>query len=116
MNSISYIKVRLTYELHIQACRGACNSHDPSPNAPGTAELPHIVAHRRELRALFPFFIGKPPVRDGVLRLLETGSLPMRPKISHVVHASEAAALYQCLFTPARNEMNAIVIDWRDAR
>lgn len=83
---------------------------------PGNLPLPFDIAHRREIRALFPFFIGKPPVRDGVLRLLESGSFPLGPLISHQVLAAEAAPLYQQLFTPARNDLNAIVIDWRGSR
>ncbi|MBM3522807.1 MAG: zinc-binding dehydrogenase [Alphaproteobacteria bacterium] len=82
---------------------------------PGALPLPFDIAHRRELRTFFPFFIGKPPVRDGVLRLLESGVLALEPLISHAVPFTRAAELYQSLFTSARSDVNGMTIDWRAA-
>ena len=82
---------------------------------PGMMQFPFDAAHRRELRAVFPFFIGKPPVREGVLRLLASGALALRPLIDHVISWREVEPLYQSLFTPARNALNGVTIDWRDA-
>lgn len=82
---------------------------------PGLMPFPFETAHRREIHALFPVFIGKPPVREGVLRLLASGSFKMKPLISHDVGYRQAEALYQSLFSPARNSVNGIVIDWRAA-
>jgi len=80
---------------------------------PGDIAFPFAPAHQRELRLLFPVFIGKPPVRQGVLRLLDAGSLALDPLISHDVPFAAAADLYQSLFTPARDQANGICIDWR---
>jgi hypothetical protein len=63
----------------------------------------------------FPWFIGKHELRLGVIRLVESGSFRMEPLISHQVRWSESLPLYQSLFTPARDDLNAIVIDWRYA-
>lgn len=82
---------------------------------PGRLSLPFNAMHVKELHALFPWFIGKHGLRLGVLRLIGSGAFPMRSLISHSVHWSECQPLYQTLFTPARNDLNAIVIDWRDA-
>jgi 2-desacetyl-2-hydroxyethyl bacteriochlorophyllide A dehydrogenase len=82
---------------------------------PGLMQFPFDFAHRKELRAVFPFFIGKPPVREGVLRLLASGALNLRPLIDHIVPYADVQPLYQRLFTPARDAVNAITIDWRGA-
>jgi 2-desacetyl-2-hydroxyethyl bacteriochlorophyllide A dehydrogenase len=82
---------------------------------PGMLPFPFETAHRREIHALFPVFIGKPPVRQGVLRLLRSGAFRLEPLISHRIGYREAEPLYQSLFTPARAEVNGIVIDWREA-
>lgn len=82
---------------------------------PGTLGLPFDLAHKKELCVHFPWFIGKHELRLGVIRLIESGQFRMEPLISHRVHWSKAQPLYQSLFTPARDRLNAIVIDWRDA-
>ena len=82
---------------------------------PGRLSLPFNPMHVKELHALFPWFIGRHDLRLGVLRLIGSGAFPMRSLISHSVHWSGCQPLYQTLFTPARNDLNAIVIDWRDA-
>lgn len=82
---------------------------------PGDMPMPFDAAHRRELRTFFPFFIGKPPVREGVIRLLESGALPLDRLISHAVPFTQAAALYQTLFGEGRNAVNGMTIDWRSA-
>ena len=82
---------------------------------PGTLPLPFDAAHKKELHVLFPWFIGKHDLRLGVIRLIESGAFPMDSLISHSVHWRESQPLYQSLFTPARDALNAIVIDWRDA-
>ena len=82
---------------------------------PGRISLPFNVMHVKELQTHFPWFIGKQVLRDGVLRLIGSGAFPMRPLISHSLKWSEVLPLYQTLFTPERDALNAIVIDWRDA-
>ena len=82
---------------------------------PGRIALPFDLAHRKELSVHFPWFIGKHELRLGVIRLIESGLFRMAPLISHQLHWSESLPLYQSLFTPARDGLNAIVIDWRDA-
>jgi len=82
---------------------------------PGRIELQFNVAHVRELAVHFPWFIGKHDLRLGVIRLIESGLFRMEPLISHQVSWSESLPLYQTLFTPARNDFNAIVFDWRKA-
>lgn len=82
---------------------------------PGNIQLPFDVAHRKELCVHFPWFIGKHELRLGVIRLIESGQFQMAPLISHRVHWAQSLPLYQTLFSPARDDLNAIVIDWRDA-
>jgi 2-desacetyl-2-hydroxyethyl bacteriochlorophyllide A dehydrogenase len=71
------------------------------------------LAHAKQVEAFFPCFIGDPPVREGVLRLMALGYLQMDPLISHSVSWQESAELYNRLFTPERNQLNGIVFDWR---
>lgn len=82
---------------------------------PGTLGLPFDAAHKKELAVHFPWFIGKHELRLGVIRLIESGAFPMAPLITHQVHWSRSQPVYQSLFTPARDSLNAIVIDWRDS-
>ena len=82
---------------------------------PGRLSLPFDSAHKKGLCVHFPWFIGKHELRLGVIKLIEIGSFAMDPLISHRVHWSKSLPLYQSLFTPARDQLNAIVIDWRDA-
>lgn len=71
------------------------------------------LAHSKQVEAFFPCFIGDPPVRESVLRLMAQGHLQMDPLISHGATWQESAALYNRLFTPERNQLNGIVFDWR---
>ena len=82
---------------------------------PGEMPLPFDAAHRRELRTFFPFFIGRPAVRDGVVRLIETGVLPLAPLVSHEISWRQAAEAYQDLFGSGRSAVNGMIIDWRGA-
>lgn len=82
---------------------------------PGRLDLPFDIAHRKELCVHFPWFIGKHELRLGVIKLIESGLFQMAPMISDSVDWSRSQPLYQTLFTPSRDALNAIVIDWRTA-
>ncbi|MBO9605670.1 MAG: zinc-binding alcohol dehydrogenase [Paenibacillaceae bacterium] len=79
---------------------------------PDRASFHYQTPHGKQLRAVFPCFIGDRPVREGVIRLIERGDLNVSALISHEVGWQESAALYTRLFTPARNEYNGIAIRW----
>lgn len=81
---------------------------------PGMMAFPFLAAHQRQIRAQFPVFIGERPVREGVLRLIESGALNYAPLIDRKVHFSEAIDLYRSLLTPARDDVNAISISWSE--
>ena len=72
--------------------------------------LPFNAAHARQIRAQFPVFIGEQPVREGLLRLIESGSLNCTTLIDREVPCSEAIDLYRSL-TPSRDSISAISID-----
>ncbi|MHA6482903.1 zinc-dependent alcohol dehydrogenase [Paenibacillus sp. strain BS8-2] len=79
---------------------------------PNRASFYFNTPHNKQLNAIFPCFIGQPPVREGVIRLMESGKLDMLSLISHDVHWSESDELYNRLFTKQRNDFNGIVIRW----
>lgn len=84
---------------------------------PGQIRYDFSVAHSKQLRAYYPVFIGPPPVREGVLRLIATGHLAMDALISHPTPWREAEDVYNALFTDQRHHFNGIVFDWpSDAR
>jgi 3-hydroxyethyl bacteriochlorophyllide a dehydrogenase len=71
--------------------------------------------HHKQIRAVFPCFIGEKPSWEAILRRIVDGSLDLAPLISHRVPWTEADAVYNELFTPRRDSINGIVIDWREA-
>jgi threonine dehydrogenase-like Zn-dependent dehydrogenase len=79
---------------------------------PGTITHTFKFPHEKQVRAFYPCFIGDPPVRQAVLRLMASSRLDIEPLISHLVPWREAAAVYNKLFTPERNRFNGIVFDW----
>lgn len=79
---------------------------------PGKASFTFQIPHGKQLHSVFPCFIGDKPVREGVIRLIESGTLPMGDLISHETHWTESEALYNRLFTKQRNDFNGIVIRW----
>lgn len=79
---------------------------------PDRASFYFNTPHMKQVNALFPCFIGEAPVREGVIRLIESGMLNLAPLISHEVHWSESEPIYNSLFTKQRNDYNGIVIRW----
>lgn len=79
---------------------------------PDRASFYFNTPHNKQLNAVFPCFIGDRPVREGVIRLIESGSLNMLPLISHEVDWRDSAELYNTLFTKRRNDYNGIVFRW----
>ncbi|HZG55612.1 zinc-binding dehydrogenase [Paenibacillus sp.] len=79
---------------------------------PGRASFAFNTPHNKQLNALFPCFIGERPVREGVIRLMESGTLNILPLITHEVGWEESEAIYNTLFTKRRNDYNGIVIRW----
>lgn len=80
---------------------------------PDTVSYTFHVPHSKQLRAFYPAFIGERPSREGVLRLMASGKLQVKPLISHLVPWRECADIYNRLFTEERNRFNGIVFDWR---
>jgi 2-desacetyl-2-hydroxyethyl bacteriochlorophyllide A dehydrogenase len=80
--------------------------------APDKVSVTFALGHAKQLRLLFPVFIGTHASREGVLRLMASGKLDMQPLISDVVPWRRAAEVYNRLFTPDRDGFNGIVIDW----
>lgn len=70
------------------------------------------IPHSKQLDAVFPCFIGDYPVREGVIRLIESGTLNMAKLISHELNWDASADVYNQLFTSKRNSYNGIVIRW----
>jgi 2-desacetyl-2-hydroxyethyl bacteriochlorophyllide A dehydrogenase len=73
-------------------------------------QMPHV----KQITAVFPCFIGAPPVREGILRLIDNGRLDLSNLISDIVPSAEAASFYERLFTSDRDRINGVVIDWTD--
>jgi len=80
---------------------------------PGDVQYEFHVPHMKQVRAFYPCFIGERANREGVLRLMASGKLEMAPLLSHVVPWREAPEVYNRLFTPERDRINGLVIDWR---
>lgn len=74
-----------------------------------------LQPHEKQLTAFFPCFIGEPPAREGVLRLIEEDVVDLEPLISHLAPWHQSAEVYAQLFTEQRDQINGIVFDWRDA-
>jgi 2-desacetyl-2-hydroxyethyl bacteriochlorophyllide A dehydrogenase len=79
---------------------------------PEKVSFPFNYPHSKQLNAVFPCFIGEPPVREGVIRLIESGAFNMSALISHEVSWDQSAELYNTLFTKQRNAYNGIVFKW----
>jgi threonine dehydrogenase-like Zn-dependent dehydrogenase len=71
--------------------------------------------HGKQIRAFFPSGIGPRPVANGILGLMARGNLHIRPLITHMVTLQDAADVYNQLFTPDSDQINAMVVDWRSA-
>ncbi|MCE9589215.1 MAG: zinc-binding dehydrogenase [Planctomycetes bacterium] len=82
---------------------------------PGNLTFRFLSLHGKQARSFFPAFIGDSPVREGVLRLMESRKLDISPLLTHTVSWKESEAFYGRLFTKERNTFNGIVFDWRDA-
>lgn len=79
---------------------------------PDRISFHYNTPHSKQLKAVFPCFIGEPPIREGVIRLIESGALNMDALISHEIPWRDSAELYNRLFTAERNDFNGIVIRW----
>lgn len=74
------------------------------------------VPHRKQIRAVFPNFIGDRDCRESVLRLLTNGMLDLQPLISDLVSWQDAVDTYRRLFTSERDHLNGVVFDWSGAQ
>lgn len=81
----------------------------------GEMRFEYNLAHRSQITAVFPFFIGEPSSRESIIRQITSGSLPVAPHVSHECNWKDSAELYSQLFTPAKDTINGILFDWRDA-
>ena len=81
----------------------------------GEIKFEFNLAHRKQIDAVFPFFIGEPKMRESILDMITEGQLPMKELVSHDISWREAASTYAKLFGPERDSMNGILIDWRDS-
>jgi 2-desacetyl-2-hydroxyethyl bacteriochlorophyllide A dehydrogenase len=81
----------------------------------GDLKFEFNLAHRKQLNAVFPFFIGEPSSRESVINQITSGHLNLQPLVSHEINWRESEAVYSKLFTPEKDSMNGILIDWRDA-
>jgi 2-desacetyl-2-hydroxyethyl bacteriochlorophyllide A dehydrogenase len=81
----------------------------------GEMKFDYNLAHRSQITAVFPFFIGDTPSRESIIRQITSGSLPVAPLVSHECHWRDSAEIYSQLFTPAKDTINGILIDWRDS-
>lgn len=81
----------------------------------GEIKFEFNLAHRKQIDAVFPFFIGEPKVRESVIDLITAGDFPMNRLVSHEISWREASNVYGMLFGPERDSLNGILIDWRDS-
>lgn len=81
----------------------------------GEIKFEFNLAHRKQIEAVFPFFIGDPKVRESVLDLITAGEFPMQRLVSHDISWRDASNVYSKLFTSERDSLNGILIDWRDS-
>ena len=79
---------------------------------PGAVNYNFTTPHKNQITAFYPCFIGEKPVREGVIRLIESKKLDMQPLISDIVSWKDSEEIYNNLFTEKRNQYNGIVIDW----
>ena len=81
----------------------------------GDLKFEFNLAHRKQLNAVFPFFIGEAPSRESVINQITSGHLNMKALVSHEVNWKDSDVVYSKLFTPEKDSMNGILIDWRNA-
>jgi 2-desacetyl-2-hydroxyethyl bacteriochlorophyllide A dehydrogenase len=81
----------------------------------GEMKFDYNLAHRSQIRAVFPFSIGDTLSRESVIRQITSGSLPVAPHVSHECNWKDSAKLYSKLFTPTKDSINGILFDWRDS-
>ena len=81
----------------------------------GNLSFEFNLAHRKQINAVFPFFIGDPTARESVLRQISSGRIGMASLVSHEINWRESGAVYSQLFGKDRDSLNGILIDWRDA-
>jgi 2-desacetyl-2-hydroxyethyl bacteriochlorophyllide A dehydrogenase len=81
----------------------------------GEIKFEFNLAHRKQIDAVFPFFIGEPKVRESVIDMITAGDLPMQQLVSHDISWREASNIYSKLFGSERDSLNGILIDWRDS-
>jgi 2-desacetyl-2-hydroxyethyl bacteriochlorophyllide A dehydrogenase len=79
---------------------------------PGQITYKFMSMHGGQLKCFFPAFIGDPPNREGVIRLIESGRLEMEPLISHTIRPDEVTSIYNGMIIGDRTKYNGIVIDW----
>lgn len=79
---------------------------------PGDIAYNFHIPHGKQITAYYPSGIGPRPVQEAVIRMIESGTLPMEELVSHHVHWEESSGLYNQLFTPERDNFNVIIIDW----
>jgi 2-desacetyl-2-hydroxyethyl bacteriochlorophyllide A dehydrogenase len=72
-----------------------------------------MTPHVKQVRAVFPCFIGGRRLRESVLELILSGELDLEPLVTATVPWTEACDVYQQLFTEERATLNGVVIDWR---
>jgi 2-desacetyl-2-hydroxyethyl bacteriochlorophyllide A dehydrogenase len=75
-------------------------------------QIEYAVPHRKQIQAVFPWFIGPPAVRDAVLRSISSGILDLEPLITHSSRWDESAAMYMRLIEGDTEGINGVVIDW----
>lgn len=81
----------------------------------GEIKFEFNLAHRKQIDAVFPFFIGEPKVRESVIDMITSAEFPMQQLVSHDISWQDAAGVYSKLFGPERDSINGILIDWRDS-
>lgn len=81
----------------------------------GEIKFEFNLAHRKQIDAVFPFFIGEPKMREAVIDMITEGQFPMKDLVSHDISWRDAAMTYSKLFGPERDSLNGILIDWRDS-
>lgn len=81
----------------------------------GEIKFEFNLAHRKQIDAVFPFFIGEPKMREAVIDMITEGQFPMKDLVSHDISWRDAAKTYSKLFGPERDSLNGILIDWRDS-
>ena len=81
----------------------------------GEIKFEYNLAHRKQINAVFPFFIGEPKVRESVIDLITNGDFPIKQMVSHEISWRQASEVYGKLFGSQRDSINGILIDWRDS-